>query len=666
MKKLVCEMCGSSDLLKQDGVFVCQGCGCKYTVEEARKMMMEDGDAGVPAAAPAGVTGPTVNQAQIDNYLDMAKSALEGSNNEEAENYANKIIEMDPKNWKAWSIKGTAAGWQTTGRNNRYGESVVAWIKALNFVPREERSDLRIEVLVSAQQIGAAIVQMHGNHFVDYRSEDNKDDVLNAAQNVKEQLANLKEQTGEDFYTNDFSTRLGRIINGAAVGGSNNADEEFGPENRNRGKYEWDRYFQSSDRCLTLLDRAFQLSYDDELSFTISKNYVAIAVAVRDSCSYKFVPNAYTDGSYEVDYTFTESAKKSRTNAIETWQKRVDWYDPAHRKAHMEAVLGQCQAARTGQEEEAARAQYWSEHAQEKAALEQERETLTRQADQLEADLAADPVYEERKRKLEAIDDLERQKQGLGLFKGKEKKAIQERIDQARGELDQLAGRIGQMEEACSQKLRPLRSRATEIGEELTRSRGRLPMAHGEQLSLLEGRHFKGSPMEVLRKVQAVLPQGYRAGKEEGEEAITNYSKTSHDLSQSLQNLTNILQGRKSTKQEWVDDPNEDKQYRINLVKGEEVTGIHLALCAKSIYQDCSDTCSFGINGSFSEERALDFVVVVSGLLFAALPTSDLETLQTFLAQSLYGLAESDQIYQDGVRLKMVRKQYTWLEFEVL
>ena len=82
--------------------------------------------------------------------------------------------------------------------------------------------------------------------------------------------------------------------------------------------------------------------------------------------------------------------------------------------------------------------------------------------------------------------------------------------------------------------------------------------------------------------------------------------------------------------------------------------------------QSIDQSIKFGINGSFSEERALDFVVVVSKLLFAALPTSDLETLQTFLAQSLYGLAESDQIYQDGVRLKMVRKQYTWLEFEVL
>lgn len=41
MKQLTCEMCGSTDLIKKDGVFVCQTCGCKYSVEEARKMMIE-------------------------------------------------------------------------------------------------------------------------------------------------------------------------------------------------------------------------------------------------------------------------------------------------------------------------------------------------------------------------------------------------------------------------------------------------------------------------------------------------------------------------------------------------------------------------------------------------------------------------------------------------
>ena len=27
--------------MKQEGVFVCQSCGCKYTVEEAKKLLLE-------------------------------------------------------------------------------------------------------------------------------------------------------------------------------------------------------------------------------------------------------------------------------------------------------------------------------------------------------------------------------------------------------------------------------------------------------------------------------------------------------------------------------------------------------------------------------------------------------------------------------------------------
>ncbi len=41
MKQLTCEMCGSTELLKKDGIFVCQTCGTKYSVEEAKKMMIE-------------------------------------------------------------------------------------------------------------------------------------------------------------------------------------------------------------------------------------------------------------------------------------------------------------------------------------------------------------------------------------------------------------------------------------------------------------------------------------------------------------------------------------------------------------------------------------------------------------------------------------------------
>ena len=67
MKKLVCELCGSDDIVKQEGCFVCQQCGTKYSLEEAKRMMMEGGD-----AAP-GITVKVDNSSFVERYLQNAR-----------------------------------------------------------------------------------------------------------------------------------------------------------------------------------------------------------------------------------------------------------------------------------------------------------------------------------------------------------------------------------------------------------------------------------------------------------------------------------------------------------------------------------------------------------------------------------------------------------------
>jgi hypothetical protein len=41
MKKMVCEICGSQSIKKENGVFVCQDCGTEYSLEEAKKLLTE-------------------------------------------------------------------------------------------------------------------------------------------------------------------------------------------------------------------------------------------------------------------------------------------------------------------------------------------------------------------------------------------------------------------------------------------------------------------------------------------------------------------------------------------------------------------------------------------------------------------------------------------------
>ena len=39
MQAIKCEVCGSSDLIKQDGIFVCRYCGMQYSLPEVQKML---------------------------------------------------------------------------------------------------------------------------------------------------------------------------------------------------------------------------------------------------------------------------------------------------------------------------------------------------------------------------------------------------------------------------------------------------------------------------------------------------------------------------------------------------------------------------------------------------------------------------------------------------
>ena len=107
MKQLTCEMCGSTDLIKRDGVFVCQSCGCKYSVEEAKKMIVE-GTVEVVGTVKVDDT------AKIDNYLELSDNAFSACNGQSAFDYANKALEIDPKNSKAWIAKMKAIEYMGT------------------------------------------------------------------------------------------------------------------------------------------------------------------------------------------------------------------------------------------------------------------------------------------------------------------------------------------------------------------------------------------------------------------------------------------------------------------------------------------------------------------------------------------------------------------------
>ena len=87
MQAIKCELCGSGDLIKKDGMFVCQHCGTKYTVEEARKLL------------------GTVKIDKTDvkeNNRTLARRAMQNRDYTEARRYYDILLSEEPNNWEPY------------------------------------------------------------------------------------------------------------------------------------------------------------------------------------------------------------------------------------------------------------------------------------------------------------------------------------------------------------------------------------------------------------------------------------------------------------------------------------------------------------------------------------------------------------------------------------
>lgn len=83
MKELMCEMCGSNNIIKQDGLYVCQSCNTKYSPEDAKKMMVD------------GVV-QIDHSNELENLYEIARRAKDSNNAENAINYYDQILIKDP------------------------------------------------------------------------------------------------------------------------------------------------------------------------------------------------------------------------------------------------------------------------------------------------------------------------------------------------------------------------------------------------------------------------------------------------------------------------------------------------------------------------------------------------------------------------------------------
>ena len=94
MKAMVCEMCGGNEVVKTGGMYVCQYCGTKYDVEEARKLFVT-------------ISGPVVVEgvATADNLMERAQEFYDKGDETRALEYVERVLDIDVHNERARAMQ---------------------------------------------------------------------------------------------------------------------------------------------------------------------------------------------------------------------------------------------------------------------------------------------------------------------------------------------------------------------------------------------------------------------------------------------------------------------------------------------------------------------------------------------------------------------------------
>ena len=321
MKQIVCEVCGSNGIIKEDGYFICQYCGTKYSLEDAKKMMIE---------GTVDVSGSTVkvdNSASIKNFYTMSASAYEAENKAEAEKYCNKIIEIEPENYEAWFLKGKAAGWQSTLANLRIEESVQCFSKAIDYAPDDKTEEIKKQAADEISNLSIALITLCCNNFMKYPDTSNAKSILSNTINTQMYAIQLMKKCG--IKATEFNSKIASLICIAEYKAWPNIYANYlGDGHPN--KFAWETFKTTCFDCIALLELAVKI--DDKFNKSNIQRYKNLIVTTEiliKSCSWT---KQYANG---VSYWFkecslTDEAKEKNIDKIMGYHQKIKELDPEY------------------------------------------------------------------------------------------------------------------------------------------------------------------------------------------------------------------------------------------------------------------------------------------------------------------------------------------------
>ena len=393
MKRLVCEMCGSTDLIKEDGVFVCQTCGCKYSVEEAKKMMVE----GV-----VEVTGTVKvdNSENIEKLIINADRAYDDGRYKEAEKIYSSVLEIDTENVWAIHRKGMSISYQgniADGSIGIGGKTAIRAIDCLYEGEKEYEQEDRIEILAD---------------IISETWDLSEKIVLYALNEMRYALQNYADTI------NELSSKMHSL------------PYDYLRERQEYACKEKDRSIESA-KDIKILGISMILAVFMDVIMKMELENEENAMLIYALLEVKMKQNAetYSETLPDMFDRYSEMLKEGKNRIKQAEETR-------RRKATEE---------------------YWAAHPEEKKALDEEDMALQDELEKLQSeenDIMIEiaewnakkeevvPAEEERNVVQEEINKLTAERKKLGLFKKKEKEIIDERVNVLKRKYEEVQNSI--------------------------------------------------------------------------------------------------------------------------------------------------------------------------------------------------------------------------------
>ena len=448
----VCEVCEGEVEVGVAGLLICTECGKKHA-RPGKKQATRQKPRKRTARKP-----PDPKPKLIENYVELANNALEANNNQEAEVYANKIIELDPKYRWAWLIKGRAAGWQTTLQNLRIQESAAAFVKAVELTPEADRETIANIVEFHIGVIAEASVRFRAKSYRAYpdlaQSQQLSRDISVIVQSTRRVLDATGSSAERVF--DKFATELNNIV--VDVWGETIlADYKA---KTYPSEYEFDKFRNRVPPAIELLEMSIGLSSNDDSEDIVRyRNIIKLTEGLRDAKSYRRTVNGYV-----IESDLTQKAKTNNNELIARCRSQITRLERAERERKESA------------EREAAEERhrkYWANRSNKKrkTELETEQRNSRKLLAALKAGLSDLPGQDQLTAVEENLATLQQELSETGLFKRAERKSLQARIGEVESERDRLRTALEAKKSEVQGQIREVEKRLADNSKELTRPR---------------------------------------------------------------------------------------------------------------------------------------------------------------------------------------------------